>query len=78
MTKKTLPRYRVPKKIKTNKIQCRHCGDTIDSKHVHDFRPCSCGTVFVDGGHEYLRRGYKTSPEEDYIELSEYEGSPAQ
>ena len=61
--------------IKTNKIQCRHCGDIIESTHVHDFRYCSCQTVFVDGGHEYLRRGYKTSPEEDYIELSEYESS---
>ena len=77
MAKKILPRYRAPKKIKTNKIQCRHCGDVIESRNVHDFKFCSCRACFVDGRHEYLRRGYKTSPEEDYVELSEYDGPPA-
>ena len=57
--------------IKSNKIQCSHCGDTIQSIHTHDFKWCKCKTVFVDGGLEYLRRGFKNSPE-DYIELSEY------
>lgn len=60
-------------KIKTNKIQCRHCGDVIESRYTHDFKFCSCGAVFVDGGCEYLRRGYRDGPEEDYIELSDYE-----
>lgn len=54
-----------------NIIQCKHCGDIIESKTVHDFKWCSCQTCFVDGGHDYLRRGFKTSPEDDYIELSE-------
>ena len=56
--------------IKKNAIRCKHCGDIIESTHVHDFKWCSCGTCFVDGGHDYLRRGFKTSPEEDYEELS--------
>lgn len=60
------------REIKRNVIRCKHCGDVIESKSVHDFRWCRCHTVFVDGGHEYLRRGYLTSPEEDYEELSEY------
>ena len=63
-------------KIHSNKTQCRHCGDIIESTHVHDFKYCSCKAVFVDGGHEYLRRGYKNSPEEDYVELSVYESLP--
>ena len=61
-------------KIKANKIQCRHCGDIIESRYVHDFKFCSCKAVFVDGGHDYLRRGYTNSPEEDFIELSECGG----
>lgn len=39
-----------------NKIQCKKCGDVIESKTVHDYRMCSCGAVAVDGGHDYLRR----------------------
>lgn len=60
-------------KIKTNKIQCRHCGDVIESEYAHDFKSCSCGAVFVDGGRDYLRRGCRNGPDEDYIELSDYE-----
>ena len=60
-------------KIFINKIQCKHCGDIIESKTVHDFKTCECRKVFVDGGHEYLRRGFPTKYEDDIIELSEYE-----
>jgi hypothetical protein len=31
-------------------IQCRKCLETIESKHVHDFKWCSCKAVGVDGG----------------------------
>ena len=58
-------------KIKRNAIQCNHCGDVIESKHVHDFKMCECGRVFVDGGHDYLSRGWQE--EGDFTELSEYE-----
>lgn len=58
-------------KIIKNAIQCKHCGEIIESKSVHDFKTCKCGKVFVDGGHEYLRRGYTNSAEEDFIDLSE-------
>ncbi len=59
-------------RIIKNMIRCNHCGDVIESKTVHDFKECSCGAVFVDGGHEYLRRGFKNGPE-DFEELSEVE-----
>ena len=58
-------------KIIKNAIQCKHCGEIIESRNVHDFKTCKCGKVFVDGGHEYLRRGYTNSAEEDFIDLSE-------
>ena len=31
-------------------IQCRKCSETIESKHRHDFKYCSCGAVGIDGG----------------------------
>lgn len=37
---------------------------------------CSCGACSVDGGHDYLRRSYETSPKEDYIDLSEFMNIP--
>ena len=59
-------------KIIRNAIQCKHCGETIESVNVHDYVTCSCGACSVDGGHDYLRRSYATSPKDDYIDLSEY------
>ena len=57
-------------KVLVNKIQCNKCKDIIESKHVHDFKWCSCKSIAVDGGLEYLRRVGKL---EDIIELSEFE-----
>jgi hypothetical protein len=55
-------------KIISNKAKCLKCGDIIESTYRHDFRYCSCRTIFVDGGHSYLRRG----GDFDYLEeLSE-------
>ena len=31
-------------------IQCKKCMETIESKHRHDFKYCSCGAVGIDGG----------------------------
>jgi hypothetical protein len=56
------------KKIISNKIQCKKCGDIIESKTTHDFKYCSCKLVAVDGGKEYLKR---LGNKEDIIELSE-------
>ena len=57
-------------KITVNKIRCKKCGDIIESKTVYDFRSCKCGSVAVDGGHNYLRR---VGNLEDWEDLSEYE-----
>lgn len=57
------------KKIIRNAIRCKFFGDVIESETVHDFKFCSCKTVAVDGGHEYLRRCFKNSPE-DFEDLS--------
>ena len=31
-------------------IYCKKCKETIESKHVHDFKYCSCKAVGIDGG----------------------------
>lgn len=59
------------RRIISNKARCRICGDIIESKNRHDWQSCSCGAIFVDGGHEYLRRG--ANKFEDFEELSEFE-----
>jgi hypothetical protein len=41
-----------------NAAKCLKCGETIESKHRHDFVSCSCGNLFVDGGKDYIRRGF--------------------
>ena len=39
-----------------NAVTCLSCGDYIFSMHRHDFVTCTCGSISVDGGQEYLRR----------------------
>jgi len=45
--------------IKRNAAKCLKCGDVVESKFTHDFQPCSCGAIFVDGGLSYCRIGYE-------------------
>ena len=59
-------------KIIKNAIQCKKCGDIIESTNVHDFVPCSCGACSMDGGHDYLHRCKKM---DDMSELSEFNRS---
>lgn len=55
-------------KIKSNKVKCKHCGDIIESKSIHDYKRCSCGKVGIDGGLNYLKR---LGELDDFEELSE-------
>lgn len=59
--------------LKKNATRCNFCEDVIESTYRHDFKRCSCGKVAVDGGLDYIRRGF-TDSKNDYTELSEYEG----
>lgn len=59
-------------KIIKNAARCTHCGDIIESTHVHDFKWCSCKTIAVDGGKCYLKRSFKNSPA-DFEDMSEWE-----
>jgi hypothetical protein len=54
-------------KLIINAIECLHCQEVIVSRHRHEMVSCVCGTVSVDGGNEYRRRGFR-SGSEDYLE----------
>jgi len=52
-------------KIVRNSARCGECLDEIESTHQHGFVSCSCGNIFVDGGHAYFRRGWRGGPYTD-------------
>lgn len=54
--------------IVQNEIKCLTCGDEIHSTYRHDFRFCSCHSVGVDGGLDYLRRVGENP--DSYMDLS--------
>jgi hypothetical protein len=54
--------------IVQNAVICLCCGDTIVSKHRHDFVTCSCSAISVDGGQDYLRR-VGSLEKRSYVEL---------
>lgn len=61
------------------KVMCLDCGETLQSKHVHDWVCCSCfgdekkpGGIFVDGGGEYLRMGYKVDAKFKQVKAGKY------
>ncbi len=69
------------KKYYPNRIKCKFCGTTIESKFTHDFQQCPCEKVFIDGGLSYTRIGYPSNmaPEDcfeycfEYVEMLEKE-----
>ena len=56
------------RKIIKNAIQCKLCGDIIESTYRHEYVQCKCGACAVDGGHDCLRRSFKDK--DCYIDLS--------
>ena len=65
----------IMRKIIKNAIQCKLCGDIIESTKRHQYVECRCGACAVDGGHDYLRRCFK---EKDcYTDLSVTEEIPS-
>ena len=60
--------------ILKNKCRCKKCGTVIESKHRHDFAGCECGSIYTDGGTEYIRRGWPEGDANDWIEeMSEFD-----
>ena len=57
------------RKIVKNAIQCKLCGEIIESTYRHEYVEYKCGACAVDGGHDYLRRCFKDKG--CYTDLSE-------
>lgn len=63
--------------ILSNQVRCLKCGSTPFSAHRHDYRPCLCGAIAVDGGMAYLRRvGNLDAYEELSIEFPDEVAEP--
>lgn len=57
-------------KIIRNSAKCRKCGEEVESKTLHDFAWCKCGSIALDGGKSYLKR---SGNPEDFEDTSVYE-----
>ena len=61
-----------------NRIRCNLCGDVIESYHRRDMKWCKCRSCAVDGGHDYLKRCFKSELGRDsFTEMSECEPEDA-
>jgi hypothetical protein len=38
-----------------NRAKCKLCEQIIESLHSHDYVPCKCGEIAIDGGDSYFR-----------------------
>jgi hypothetical protein len=56
-----------------NAIKCPKCKDTVYSRAMHDFRDCSCGYCWIDGGTAYTRTGYGVEDPDEPIESLQIE-----
>lgn len=61
------------RQIVRNMAQCLKCKDVITSYHGHDYKTCTCGSLSVDGGMNYLKRAGEIS---NCKELSIYSDVP--
>ena len=57
------------------RLRCKICGDIIKSYYRHDFKFCSCGSCYVDGGNDYFRCGYKNKEDVEFIKEKNDENS---
>jgi hypothetical protein len=40
-----------------NRVRCRKCLETIESRRAHEYVTCRCGAIWVDGGRDQPRQG---------------------
>jgi len=50
-------------------VKCPKCEDIIFSRAGHDYHSCSCGTLSVDGGFEYMK--LSLAPPFNFSEITE-------
>ena len=52
-----------------NSAKCLLCGEEIESTYRHDYKSCKCGNIAVDGGKDYIRRGFTSN---EWVDTSKY------
>lgn len=55
--------------LKVSAIWCPICGCIVFSRTRHDMRICKCGNCAIDGGLEYTKVNYHTSPVTVFMEI---------
>jgi hypothetical protein len=55
--------------MKVQTLKCKKCGDQLYSRHVHDFRWCSCNSVAVDGGRDYFKITFHEPTDYEIVEV---------
>ena len=58
-------------RILRNRARCLICDDIIESKYRNNFVTCSCGNLSVDGGTDYIRRGFRNG-RNSFKNMNEY------
>ena len=53
--------------MKINYVKCDFCKEKVFSFHRHDYKSCSCGKAFKDGGFDYIRSSTNGEIKEDEI-----------
>lgn len=51
--------------ILSNRAKCKLCNTIVESTSRHHLAMCPCGSIYVDGGTAYLRRGGNPEAIED-------------
>jgi hypothetical protein len=41
--------------MKIKAIKCKKCNDIIYSRARHDYHGCSCKSIYIDGGFDYIK-----------------------
>jgi hypothetical protein len=50
------------KKVTVTAAECPSCDALIYSRDRHDFHWCPCGDTAIDGGFDYVKTSYRSSP----------------
>lgn len=56
-----------------NAAKCLQCGDVVESRHRWDCNLCTCGALMVDGGTDYIKRGWIDDDTHGIEEMCEWE-----
>jgi len=62
--------------MKIKAYQCLKCKDTIYSRATHDFHWCSCRSIAIDGGFQYMKLSFPGGCYTDHVVEREIEVLP--